>query len=92
MLYSGVASFPFQSVSPGLVDTELITASGTDVDTKRIYASAPHLKAKDVADAVLYVLGVPSHVQVRTGVLFEILWAQAAHVHLHLPRITRKNI
>jgi hypothetical protein len=71
MLYSGVACFLFQSVSPGVVETEFIAATGIDLDPKQVYSSIPHLEAKDIADAVLYVLGVPPHVQVRTGLLFE---------------------
>ncbi|PNF16595.1 Dehydrogenase/reductase SDR family member 11 [Cryptotermes secundus] len=53
------------SVSPGVVETEFMAASGRDVDPKQIYSSIPHLDAKDIADAVLYVLGVPPHVQIH---------------------------
>ncbi|PNF16600.1 Dehydrogenase/reductase SDR family member 11 [Cryptotermes secundus] len=53
------------SVSPGVVETEFIAATGSEVDPKQIYSSFPHLEAKDVADAVLYVLGVPPHVQIH---------------------------
>jgi hypothetical protein len=70
MLYSRVTSFPFQSVSPGVVETEFLAASGRPVDPKQVYSSLPHLEAKDIADAVLYVLGVPPHVQVLTGLVF----------------------
>jgi hypothetical protein len=76
MLYSGVTSFPFQSVSPGVVATEFMAASGRPVDPERLYSSIAHLEAKDVADAVLYVLGVPPHVQVRTGLVFKTSRAQ----------------
>jgi NADP-dependent 3-hydroxy acid dehydrogenase YdfG len=51
-------------VSPGVVETEFMAASGRPVDPKQIYSSLPHLKPKDIADAVLYVLAVPPHVQV----------------------------
>lgn len=46
----------FQSVSPGLVESEQTTA---------IVDRLPHLKAEDVADAVEYVLSTPPHVQVK---------------------------
>jgi NADP-dependent 3-hydroxy acid dehydrogenase YdfG len=73
-MYSGVALFSFQSVSPGVVETEFVAATGRDLDPKQVYSSIPHLGPKDVADAVLYVLGVPPHVQVRTGLLFQRFW------------------
>lgn len=46
----------FQSVSPGLVESEL---------TQAFVDKAPHLKGEDVADAVVYVLSTPPHVQVH---------------------------
>jgi NADP-dependent 3-hydroxy acid dehydrogenase YdfG len=47
-----------------MVATEFMAASGRPVDPKQVYGSNPHLVAKDVADAILYVLEVPPHVQV----------------------------
>nr|QYV43145.1 FOLD3 [Colaphellus bowringi] len=44
------------SVSPGLVATDLIA---------RLPAGLPTLQATDVADAVLYVLSTPPHVQIQ---------------------------
>jgi NADP+-dependent farnesol dehydrogenase len=46
-----------QSVSPGLVNT--------DMAQKEYLAIIPSLNPQDVAEAVLYVLGTPPHVQVR---------------------------
>ncbi|KDR14275.1 farnesol dehydrogenase-like isoform X2 [Zootermopsis nevadensis] len=53
------------SVSPGMVATEFMAASGRPVDPEQVYGSHPHLVAKDVADAILYSLGVPQHVQIH---------------------------
>ncbi|KAK5638859.1 hypothetical protein RI129_013154 [Pyrocoelia pectoralis] len=47
------------SISPGMVDTKIREASGLDS------MNCPKIKCEDVADAVLYVLGTPSHVQVH---------------------------
>ncbi|XP_039497930.1 farnesol dehydrogenase [Drosophila santomea] len=44
------------SISPGLVDTEIVP-----LDYKRL----PMLQAEDVANAILYVLSTPPHVQVH---------------------------
>ncbi|XP_044317090.1 farnesol dehydrogenase [Drosophila rhopaloa] len=44
------------SISPGLVDTELVPLA---------YKRLPMLQAEDVANAILYVLATPPHVQVH---------------------------
>ncbi|KAH8250560.1 hypothetical protein KR038_006942 [Drosophila bunnanda] len=44
------------SISPGLVDTELVPQA---------YKSLPMLRAEDVANAIMYVLATPEHVQVH---------------------------
>jgi NADP-dependent 3-hydroxy acid dehydrogenase YdfG len=46
-----------QSLSPGLVNTEAIP--------QEYLKNRPALKPEDIAAGVLYVLGAPSHVQVR---------------------------
>jgi hypothetical protein len=46
-----------QSLSPGLVNTEMVP----EIRLKE----NPYLNPEDIADAVLYVLGTPQHVQVR---------------------------
>jgi NADP+-dependent farnesol dehydrogenase len=46
-----------QSVSPGLVQTEM--------PAEWLLEKSPYLNPEDIADAVLYVLGTPPHVQVR---------------------------
>ncbi|KAJ8965100.1 hypothetical protein NQ317_010503 [Molorchus minor] len=54
------------SVSPGLVDTEIFAASGhvEDPEVRRLLDIAPSLRPEDVADAILYALGTPPHVQI----------------------------
>lgn len=56
----------FQSISPGLVDTELLRhGSNKTLNPEEIFSRIPCLKPSDIADAVLYVLGTPPHVQVQ---------------------------
>ncbi|XP_071442195.1 farnesol dehydrogenase-like [Hetaerina americana] len=50
------------SVSPGLVKTEIFQAAGSEGD---IYKENPHLNPKDVADCVVFALGMPPHVQIH---------------------------
>lgn len=52
-----------QSVSPGFVRTEIITANGFKVD-EEVLRNLPFLKSEDVADAVLYTLGTAPHILV----------------------------
>ncbi|XP_025831020.1 farnesol dehydrogenase-like [Agrilus planipennis] len=52
------------SISPGLVDTPIFEVNGYNYDNAPILKIAPRLQAKDVSDAVLYVLGTPPNVQV----------------------------
>jgi NADP+-dependent farnesol dehydrogenase len=49
-----------QSLSPGLVKTEIRIAAGRPEP----FNDVPILESKDIADAVLYILGTPPHVQV----------------------------
>ncbi|KAJ9591487.1 hypothetical protein L9F63_001973 [Diploptera punctata] len=53
------------SVSPGIVKTEMFTSGGTRTLGPEIYNVMTCLEAKDVSDAVLYILGTPPHVQVH---------------------------
>jgi NADP-dependent 3-hydroxy acid dehydrogenase YdfG len=47
------------------VRTEIAIAAGaTPEAAKKIYDDSPCLDAKDVADALVYALGTPGHVQV----------------------------
>ncbi|XP_046394670.1 farnesol dehydrogenase-like [Ischnura elegans] len=50
------------SVSPGLVKTEIFEAAGSQED---LYKENPYLNPQDVADCVVFALGMPSHVQIH---------------------------
>ena len=54
----------FQSISPGLVDTELLRVGATSLDAEELFNRLPSLKPSDIADAVKYVLSTPCNVQV----------------------------
>lgn len=43
--------------------TEIVEAAGYP-NAEEIYSALPHLLAEDISDAILYVLGTPSRVQV----------------------------
>ncbi|CAH0549521.1 unnamed protein product [Brassicogethes aeneus] len=53
------------SISPGAVETEIIQTKSGALDTKIVEAlkAMPLLKTEDVAEAVMYVLSTPPHVQ-----------------------------
>jgi NADP-dependent 3-hydroxy acid dehydrogenase YdfG len=55
-----------QSVSPGLVRTDIFKAGGYPEELQKEIASGsmPILQGSDIANAVLYALSAPSNVQV----------------------------
>lgn len=65
--YINTLSFIFQSISPGIVETEFFTRLYKDkpeaADT--VYSSIECLQANDIADAVTYILRMPPHVDVN---------------------------
>jgi NADP-dependent 3-hydroxy acid dehydrogenase YdfG len=55
-----------QSISPGLVRTEIAIAAGaSDAASNNMFDNVNNLDPQDVADALLYALGTPAHVQVK---------------------------
>lgn len=59
-----------QNLSPGVVETEFRTAAAIGSGMKVKEGDNPYegwaaLRAKDIADGVLYVLSTPPHVQVH---------------------------
>nr|CAD7616738.1 unnamed protein product [Timema genevievae] len=52
------------SVSPGVVVTEFMNLYGEEIKN-RLYTENPTLQSKDIADAVVYTLGTPPHVQIH---------------------------
>jgi NADP-dependent 3-hydroxy acid dehydrogenase YdfG len=63
LLTVGFCEF-LQSVSPGAVKTEIAEASDFPKEVLEGIKDIPFLQSKDIADAVIYVLGTPPHVQV----------------------------
>lgn len=56
-----VFHFVGQSISPGVVNTEIFESYQLEENEKQNY---PLLTSSDISNAVLYVLGTPPHVQV----------------------------
>lgn len=50
----------FQSISPGIVRTDIFDENWSEFLNK-----TPHLLPKDIADAVIYALGTPPRVQIH---------------------------
>ncbi|XP_065351227.1 farnesol dehydrogenase-like [Cloeon dipterum] len=54
------------SISPGLVRTEILEVTGLTPDiAKQTYDTLPCLETKDIADALVYALSTPPHVQIH---------------------------
>ena len=60
-----------QSLSPGAVKTEFLLASGRQYPDLEQLKQVPFLESKDIADAVVYILGTPPHVQVLISLKHE---------------------
>lgn len=55
----------FQSISPGAVDTEIFDEEFRKSDVFKNTVASSVLKPDDIADAAIYVLSTPPHVQVN---------------------------
>ncbi|KAF2889127.1 hypothetical protein ILUMI_06844 [Ignelater luminosus] len=55
------------SLSPGSVKTEFREAGGyeTSEEVKKFFDKAPMLTGEDIADAIIYILSTPPHVQIH---------------------------
>ncbi|GAV06703.1 hypothetical protein RvY_16648 [Ramazzottius varieornatus] len=63
------------SISPGITETPLMSRLGEGNDKFKIGDWSGFLKGKDIADAVLYVVGAPPHVNIRELTIAEIGFA-----------------
>lgn len=57
------------SLSPGMVKTEILEASGNHAMSDFVFSSMPYLNSEDISQGVLYILGTPPHVQVYELIL-----------------------
>lgn len=71
------------NIEPGLVDTEfsLVRYKGDAAAAKKVYADTRPLHAADVADAILWCLQRPEHINVQELVLFPTDQAAVTQVH-----------
>ncbi len=71
------------SVSPGLVETEfsLVRFRGDQQRSKAVYEGYQPLLAEDIADAIVYMLSRPSHVQIADMVILPTAQASATVVN-----------
>ncbi len=57
--------FPAQSISPGVVETEFLARTFNPDVAKSVYGSAECLQSQDIANAVVYILQCPPHMDVN---------------------------
>jgi NADP-dependent 3-hydroxy acid dehydrogenase YdfG len=70
-------------IDPGLVETEfsLVRFDGDSEKAKKVYAGMQPLVAEDIADAVVWAVTRPSHVNIDQIVIKPLAQAQATMVH-----------
>jgi len=73
-------------VSPGAAETEfsLVRYRGDEQKAKDVYKGFTPLSAKDVAEAVLWITGLPEHVNINEMVIMPTAQASPAHFHKKL--------
>lgn len=71
------------SVDPGLLETEfsLVRFDGDAERARKVYEGTSPLRAEDVADAIVWAVTRPSHVNVEEILLMPTDQAAATHVH-----------
>jgi hypothetical protein len=65
--------YPLQSISPGCTRTAIAEGSKIPEEIMSLFKDIAILEPEEIANAVLYVLGTPPHVQVslsHTGLTF----------------------
>lgn len=63
--YMAKRNIRISNISPGIVKTEIGKASGLSAEVLQMYNAIPHLEADDVADAIVYLLSTPAHVNIQ---------------------------
>ncbi|XP_046412390.1 farnesol dehydrogenase-like [Neodiprion virginianus] len=58
------AKIKITSISPGLIRTEFLAVATTEAVAEAVYSQRPILDPEDVANAIVYALGTPPHLQV----------------------------
>lgn len=71
------------NIEPGLVETEfsIVRYSGDEDRARKVYAGTRPLRAEDVAEAILWCVDRPSHVNVQEMVLYPTDQAHVGMVH-----------
>lgn len=54
----------FQSLSPGVTETEIFETGGYNKIGLKYFEKMPVIRTQDIADAVLYLLTTPYHLNV----------------------------
>jgi len=75
------------SISPGMVDTEfsLVRFKGDHVKANKVYEGLTPLFADDVADAIIFVVTRPPHVNINDMLIMPAAQASAVITHRDLP-------
>jgi 3-hydroxy acid dehydrogenase / malonic semialdehyde reductase len=69
-------------ISPGMVDTEFSTVRLRDADrAKNVYAGMTPLSAEDIAEAIVWSVNRPPHMNVQEMILYPTDQASTTHVH-----------
>lgn len=64
-LISAGSKIKVSSISPGPVDTELVERDPNHTEARELWKKIPLLTSEDVANAVVYILATPPHVQIH---------------------------
>ena len=71
------------NVEPGMVETEfsIVRYKGDEAKAKRVYESTRPLKPADIAETILWAVGLPEHVNVQELVVYPTDQAHVGQVH-----------
>lgn len=73
-------------IAPGAVETEFSEVRWNDKQRAQdFYKGFVPLKAEDIANAILYCISTPAHVDIESMVIMPTVQASANHLHKNLP-------